>query len=367
MLCFWQKQVRALPYKRSVTEISNAADTRRGAAAFAFCGKFNFFAYFCTKFCVFNEQDKSFMQISLVIPIFNEELLVDSLIERSFAALQRISPDFEIICVDDGSHDKSLEYLKKWHFIDNRIKIITLSRNFGHQAAYTAGLSYAKGRFIAMMDGDLQDPPELLAEMYAKLLKSDDELDIVYGKRRKRGEELQKALSIRLFHKIFKQISGIDAADNVGNFSMFNERALRAFLSLEERNRYLPGLRFFIGFRQDYVEYDRDDRAAGEAKMTFPKLVRLALDAIFSFSDFPIKLCFWTGLTGIFILVLAALYALISKLTGTAYIGWSSLSLSIYFLGSVQLLFLGVIGEYVFRIYRETQRRPIFIVRNVYE
>ena len=305
--------------------------------------------------------------VSLVIPIFNEELLIDTLAARCIDAMQRISTDFEIICVDDGSSDSSLELLKKWHFVDNRFKIVTLSRNFGHQAAYTAGLTCAKGEFIAMMDGDLQDPPELLVEMHEKLLKSNDEVDIVYGKRTKRGEELQKALSIRLFHKIFKQVSGIDAADNVGNFSMFNRRALTAFLSLEERNRYLPGLRFFIGFKQDYVEYERDDRAAGEAKMTFGKLVRLALDAIFSFSDLPIKLCFWTGVTGIFVLILAGLYALFSKLMGTAYIGWSSLSLSIYFLGSVQLLFLGVIGEYVFRIYRETQRRPIFFIRKIYD
>ncbi len=305
--------------------------------------------------------------VSLVIPIFNEELLIDTLAERCLAAMQRISPYFEIICVDDGSSDNSLALLKKWHAVDNRIKVVTLSRNFGHQAAYTAGLTYAKGDYIAMMDGDLQDPPELLPEMHDKLLKSNDEIDIVYGKRTKRGEELQKALAIRLFHKIFKQVSGIDAADNVGNFSIFNRRSLEAFLRLEERNRYLPGLRFFIGFKQDYVEYARDDRAAGEAKMTFGKLVRLALDALFSFSDMPIKLCFWTGVTGIFVLFMAGVYALFSKITGTAYIGWSSLSLSIYFLGSVQLLFLGVIGEYVFRIYRETQRRPIFLIRKIYE
>ncbi|MEY4926757.1 MAG: hypothetical protein RI894_1193 [Bacteroidota bacterium] len=305
--------------------------------------------------------------VSLVIPIFNEELLIDTLAERCLAAMQRISPDFEIVCIDDGSSDNSLSLLKKWHGKDNRIKVVTLSRNFGHQAAYTAGLTYAKGDYIAMMDGDLQDPPELLPAMHRKLVESNDEIDIVYGKRTKRGEELQKALSIRLFHKIFKQVSGIDAADNVGNFSMLNRRALQAFLCLEERNRYLPGLRFFIGFNQDYVEYERDDRAAGEAKMTFGKLVRLALDALFSFSDMPIKLCFWTGVTGIFILFIAGIYALFSKITGTAYIGWSSLSLSIYFLGSVQLLFLGVIGEYVFRIYRETQRRPIFLIRKIYE
>ena len=305
------------------------------------------------------------MQISLVIPIFNEAELIDLLNERVMAAMSAITHDFEVICVDDGSTDASLAMLKKHHAADNRFKIVELSRNFGHQAAYTAGLSLARGKYVAMMDGDLQDPPELLAAMHQKI--STEDIDIVFGKRTKRGEKIQKALSIRLFHKIFKRIIDIEDADNVGNFSLMNRRALDAFLSLEERNRYLPGLRFFIGFKQGFVEYERDDRAAGEAKMTFGKLVRLALDAIFSFSDFPIKLCFWTGVFGIFTLILAGIYTLGCKFLGIALFGWSSLALSIYFLGSVQLLFLGIIGEYVYRIYRETQRRPIFIVRNYFD
>jgi polyisoprenyl-phosphate glycosyltransferase len=305
------------------------------------------------------------LQLSLVIPVFNEAELIDLLNERVMHALATITNDFEVICVDDGSTDASLAMLKKHHAADKRFKVLELSRNFGHQAAYTAGLSLAKGKYVAMMDGDLQDPPELIAAMHQKITTED--VDIVFGKRTKRGEEMQKALSIRLFHKIFKRIIDIDAADNVGNFSLMNRRALDAFLSLEERNRYLPGLRFFIGFRQGFVEYERDDRAAGEAKMTFGKLVRLALDAIFSFSDFPIKLCFWTGVFGIFTLTLAGIYTLACKALGIALFGWSSLALSIYFLGSVQLLFLGIIGEYVYRIYRETQRRPIFIVRNFFD
>jgi polyisoprenyl-phosphate glycosyltransferase len=299
--------------------------------------------------------------LSLVIPIYNEELLIESLYERTMTAMCAITADFEIICIDDGSTDRSLELLLAAHAHDARFKVLELSRNFGHQAAYTAGLTAARGNYVAMMDGDLQDPPELLGAMYEKLQQG--AVDIVYGKRTKRGEELQKALSIRLFHKIFKHLSGIDAADNVGNFSMMNRAALQAFLSLEERNRYLPGLRFFIGFRQTYVTYERDDRAAGEAKMTFGKLVRLALDAIFAFSDLPIKLCFWAGIFGLCVFLCAAAYTVICKIWGIALVGWSSLSLSIYFLGSVQLLFLGIIGEYVYRIYRETQRRPIFIVR----
>ena len=303
--------------------------------------------------------------ISLVIPIYNEALLIDTLYTRTMQAMLSITDDFEIICVDDGSTDDSLAQMKHYHATDKRFKVVELSRNFGHQAAYTAGLSVAKGAYIAMMDGDLQDPPELLPAMHTQLL--DNEIDIVYGKRKKRGEALQKALSIRLFHKLFKNLSGIDAADNVGNFSMMNRKALTAFLALEERNRYLPGLRFFIGFKLGYVAYDRDDRTLGEAKMTFSKLVRLALDALFAFSDLPIKLSLYTGVFGILVFLGASIYTLFCKFMGIALFGWSSLSLSIYFLGSVQLLFLGIIGEYVYRIYRETQRRPIYIMRNYFE
>ena len=306
--------------------------------------------------------------LSLVIPLYNEEVLVERLLERVVLALNAFTEAYEVICVDDGSTDATLALLKAAHRREPRVKVLALSRNFGHQAAYTAGLSLAKGNYIAMMDGDLQDPPELLAAMYAKLTGTErDDIDIVYGKRTRRGESLQKAFSIRVFHKLFTRLSGIPDADNVGNFSMMNRTALSAFLSLEERNRYLPGLRFFIGFKQGYVEYERDERIDGEAKMNFTKLVRLGLDAIFSFSDFPIRLCFFTGMVGIVVFLLAGIYTLFAKFNGEAITGWSSTTLSIYFLGSVQLVFLGVLGEYVYRIYRETQRRPIFIVREFLE
>lgn len=305
------------------------------------------------------------IEISLIVPVYNEEILIEQLFTRTTTALASITPSYEVICVDDGSTDNTLALLKSFHEKDKRFKVLELSRNFGHQAAYTAGLSMAKGKYVGMMDGDLQDPPELLAPMYEAISKNDT--DIVYGKRTKRNESVRKATAIGLFHKIFQQLSGIKAADNVGNFSLMNRAALEAFLSLEERNRYLPGLRFFIGFKQDYVEYERDDRIAGEAKMTVPKLIRLALDAIFSFSDLPIRLCFFAGITGIFVFSLATIYTIYQKILGDSLYGWSSTVLSIYFLGSVQLLFLGILGEYIYRIYRETQRRPIFIVRKFHE
>lgn len=303
--------------------------------------------------------------ISLVVPVYNEELLIENLFERCINAMKSITDDFEIICVNDGSKDSSLSKLIACHHKDKRFKVLNLSRNFGHQSAYTAGLTYAKGDYIAMMDGDLQDPPELIVQMYDKL--KNGEFDVVYGKRTKRHEHFIKKTFIKSFHKVFKKMTGIKEADNVGNFSMMNRKSLDALLSLDEKNRYLPGLRFFIGFTQGFVEYDRDDRTIGEAKMNYWKLFTLALDAIFSFSNFPIKLCLYLGLLGILVFLAAGVYTLAAKVMGIASVGWSSTLLSIYFLGSIQLTFLGIIGEYVFRIYKESQKRPIFIVKDFFE
>ena len=300
--------------------------------------------------------------ISLVIPIYNEEVLVEQLFHRTTQALSRITENFEVICVDDGSQDSSLEKLMAYHRAEPRFKVLVLSRNFGHQAAYTAGLTYAKGDYVVMMDGDLQDPPELIAEMYHKLVA--ESYDIIHGRRVERQERFGKQILIRLFHYAFKSFSRLEEAANVGNFSLMNRKALDAFLSMREKNRYLPGLRFFIGFKQGFVNYSRPDRLAGHAKMSFRKLASLAVSAIFSFSNLPVKLCLYTGLLGMVIFFAAGVYTIIDKILGTALPGWSSIVLSIYFLGSVQLVFMGIIGEYLFMVYREVQNRPIFIVKD---
>jgi len=303
--------------------------------------------------------------VSLVIPIYNEEELIDKLINESLAALKSFTEDFEIICVDDGSHDKSLNNLINCKKNDARIKIVSLSRNFGHQAAYTAGLDYTKGEYIVMMDGDLQDPPSLIKQMYEKI--TSDKLDVVFGHRTSRKEVWSKKIMIKIFHRIFSRLSNINAPANVGNFSIMNRRALNAFLSLKEKNRYLPGLRFFIGFRQGFVEYTRPDREIGEAKMSFKRLLKLALDAIFSFSKLPIRICLIVGIVGIIFSLLGACFVIYKKLDNDAISGWTSILISMYFLGSVQLLFLGIIGEYIHRIFVETQNRPIYIVRDFIE
>jgi dolichol-phosphate mannosyltransferase len=305
------------------------------------------------------------LKFSLVIPVYNEEKIIPLLISESLRGLSTFTDDFEIICVDDGSKDRTLELLLEQRKKDTRIKVVALSRNFGHQAAYTAGLSFAKGDIIGMMDGDLQDPPELLHAMYQKV--HSDTYDVVFGLRKERNEAPVKKVLIKSFHQLFTRLSNIRAPANVGNFSVMNRAALEAFLQLQEKNRYLPGLRFFIGFRQGFVEYDRPDRSIGEAKMNLSKLTRLALDAIFSFSKLPLRLCLIVGILGLLFTVGGIILVLSFKLIGRAILGWSSVLISMYFLGSVQLVFLGVIGEYVHRIYVETQNRPVFIVRKYYD
>jgi dolichol-phosphate mannosyltransferase len=305
------------------------------------------------------------MLISVVIPVYNESDLIEDLYKAVMSAMTKFTDDFEVICVNDGSKDDTLLKLQVCHQRDKRFKVLNLSRNFGHQSAYTAGLSYAKGDYVAMMDGDLQDPPELIAAMYKCAI--DNQSDVVYGRRTERHETFFKKLSIKLFHFIFNKLSNINAPANVGNFSVMNRKALEAFLALEEKNRYLPGLRFFIGFKQDYVDYSRDDRTIGEAKMNFSRLLKLALDALFSFSKLPIKICIYLGMIGIIFTLIGGAVVLYKKLTGEAITGWSSILVSMYFLGSVQLLFMGIIGEYVHRIFVETQNRPVFIVKDFFE
>jgi len=301
---------------------------------------------------------------SLIIPVYNEERLIDELVSRSVKALESFVPNYELLFINDGSTDNTLQKLIEARKRFPRIKIVDLSRNFGHQAAFTAGLEMALGNYVAMMDGDLQDPPELLSEMFRKI--KEEGFDIVSGKRQKRkGGRLK--ITTNLFHALFRKVSGLDDMENTGNFSVMNRAAVNAMLQMKETIRYLPGLRSFIGFKQGYVEYSREDRLDGEPKMTLGKLIVLGADAIFSFSKFPIKVCLFLGTIGTIVFFVAGIYALVGKILGFALFGWSSTVLSIYFLGSIQLIFLGVVGEYVYRIYKESQNRPIYLVKKFYD
>jgi polyisoprenyl-phosphate glycosyltransferase len=302
--------------------------------------------------------------LSLVIPVYNEENLIDELVKRAVAAIESITAEYEIIFVDDGSNDLSLQRLLQYQQQNKKIQILSLSKNFGHQAAFTAGLEYATGDIIAMMDGDLQDPPELLKQMYD--LIQQETYDIVSGKRNGRKGKRNLTLYTLIFHTLFRKMADIQNMENAGNFSMMNRTALEALLLMKEKVRYLPGLRSFIGFKQGFVEFVRDERVSGSSKMNFNKLFMLGTDAIFSFSLFPIRFCLLLGFFGTLVFMGAGVYTLIARVFGFGFAGLSSTMLSIYFLGSIQLVFLGVIGEYVFRIYKESQNRPLYIVKHIY-
>jgi len=303
--------------------------------------------------------------LSIVIPIYNEEGLIDDLLNRTASALDAFSSDYEIILVDDGSEDQSLPNLLKWQSNNSRIKVLSLSKNFGHQAAFTAGLEHARGNIIGMMDGDLQDPPELFQEMYRKI--TEENYDVISGTRTGRKGNGSRNFYTFLFHLFFRNVAVIQNMENTGNFSMMKREAVDALLTMKEKVRYLPGLRSFIGFKQGSVDFVRDERSEGEPKMSLTKLFILASDAIFSFSRFPIKFCLYLGLIGTFVFMCAGVYVLIAKIFGFAVIGWSSTLLSIFFLGSIQLVSLGVVGEYVYRIYKESQDRPIYFVKKFYD
>ncbi len=303
--------------------------------------------------------------LSLVIPVYNEEPLLDELVRRTISAVESFIASYEIIFVDDGSTDGSMARLISFRKANSKIKILSLSRNFGHQAAFTAGLSYAKGDMVAMMDGDLQDPPEMLGDMYRKI--REEGFDVVNGRKTARRGNSKRNLYTFLFHIVFRKMSDMENIENAGNFSMMTRDALEALLAMKEKIRYLPGLRSFIGFRQGFVDFVRDDRYEGDPKMSYKKLFSLAFDAIFAFSKFPIRFCLYLGMTGILVFMASGIYVLIAKTMRFAVPGWSSTLLSIYFLGSIQLVFLGIIGEYIFRNYKESQNRPLYFVKKFYD
>lgn len=303
--------------------------------------------------------------ISVVIPLLNESILVTSLVEEVWKNLDKTGERFEIICVDDGSTDSTLQKLMEFREKKSELKIVSLSRNFGLQPALTAGLEYAKGDYVVMMDGDFQDPPEQIPVLYKKIIESDS--DIITAVREQRNEKLGRRIYTNIFHRIFSSITEGSQVPNAGNFCIVNKKAHQAILRFSERNRYLPGIRNFIGFKHEFIWYNRPDRSQGEAKMSRRKLFALAADAIYSFSKWPIKACLYMGLVGILFFMGAIIYTLLSKTLGFAPIGWSSMFLAVSFFGSVQLTFLGLIGEYVYLIFKEVQNRPIYFVKDIYE
>ena len=300
--------------------------------------------------------------LSLVVPIFNELECLPELLDRSQKALSLTNCNWEILLVNDGSADECSEMLRKYAVADSRIKVVNLSRNFGHQAAITAGLLSASNGAVVIMDGDLQDPPELIPAFVAELERG---VDVVIGTRASRKETLLRGWGFKAFHFLIKYIADYNIDNNSGVFGLMSQRAVAAFKRFGETNRFFPGLRNYIGFRTSYVSYERDARYSGEPKQSFTKLLRYGLDAIFSFSYKPLRL---TLLLGIIVFFPASGYALllfVQRILGIDVVrGFTTTAVAILVLGSIQLISIGIIGEYLGRVYDEVKKRPMYIIKD---
>ena len=301
---------------------------------------------------------------SVVIPVFNEEECLPELVGRLTRVMDSVSEAYELILVNDGSTDRSLEMLRGYTAIDSRVKIIDLSRNFGHQAALYAGLCRASGAAVILMDADLQDPPEIIPRMI-DLWRAGHQ--VVYGVRRKRKEKWAKRFAYSVYYRLLQHLAYVEIPLDSGDFSLIDRTVVRLLKSLPERNKFLRGLRSWVGFAHASIEYERDSRFAGKPKYTFRKLSKLALDGVISYSFVPLRISFAFGLivSGLSFL-LATLY-FFQHIFMDYYIpqGFTTLAILILFLGGVQLLSVGLLGEYIGRIYDEVKRRPEYVEREL--
>jgi glycosyltransferase involved in cell wall biosynthesis len=302
--------------------------------------------------------------ISIVVPIFDEIEILPELHRRLSAVADRLGEAVELVFVDDGSGDGSAAWLDDAAAKDPRVGVVHFSRNFGHQPACSAGLEAARGDAVVLMDGDLQDPPEVIPD-FVKAWKGGAE--VVFAKRRARDEGLLRGAAYRAFYGVFRRLSEFPIPLDAGVFGLMDRRALDAFLRLEERSRFIPGMRAWVGFRQEQVLYDREKRAAGEPKQDFRRLFRYAFDGITSFSYRPLRVATLLGFAVSGFALLYLIRVLVFWFLGVdqeVFKGYNTLAVSILFLGGVQLLTIGVLGEYVARIYEEAKRRPLFLVRS---
>lgn len=302
--------------------------------------------------------------ISFVLPVFNEREVLPAFHSRLSEVLSPLQERyrFELIAVDDGSTDGSVQWLQQLSESDERIVVLGLSRNFGQQAAITAGLDHARGDAVVIMDSDLQDPPEVAVELIRKWEAGN--VDVVYATRLTRHENYLKRVSANAFYRLFSALSEIPVPRNTGDFRLLDRRVVDAIGCMREKNRYMRGLSAYAGFRQTSVVFDRPNRAAGTTKYSLARMLRLAFDAIFSFSTAPLKAIIWLGLFTCMISALGIGYAIFMKFAfpDITVSGWTLMIITILFIGGVQMLSIGVIGTYVGKIYTEVQDRPIYIV-----
>lgn len=302
---------------------------------------------------------------SFILPVFNEEETLREVHTRMSSLMERLDAPAEVIFVDDGSRDRSYAMMLDIHAQDPRFKVIHFSRNFGQQIAMSAGMDMAAGQAVVLMDADLQDPPEVVLEMAKRWREG---YDLVYAQRQRRENETWfKKKTSQLFYRVLRHMTDVDVPLDTGDFRLVDRRALDAFRALRERSRYVRGMFGWIGFKQIGVTYVRPGRFAGETKYSFTKLIRLALDGIISFSNVPLRLVLQLGFLVSVVSFCAGLTAIVTKLSGAyAVPGWASIVVYVSFIGGVQLTVIGVMGEYVGRIYEEVKQRPLYLVRDLH-
>ncbi len=300
-------------------------------------------------------------KFSIVLPVFNEERTLASLYQRLTVVMGLLGETYELIFINDGSRDGSLDLLKKLSAEDPNLRIVSLSRNFGHQAAITCGLNYSCGDAVIVMDADLQDPPELLPELIGKWQQG---YDVVYAVREQRhGESLFKRLTAALFYRLIRRLSNVDIPADTGDFRLLSRRVVEALKATRERSRFVRGLVSWVGFRQTGVRFVRDERVTGETKYPVRKMLKFAIDGITAFSFLPLQLATYFGFLISGFSFIYIVWAVLQKLfTDRTVIGWTSVIVAILFIGGVQLITLGVIGEYIGRIYEEVKHRPLYLV-----
>ena len=302
--------------------------------------------------------------VSLIIPAFCEEQVVEVCYKRIKATMDALSNyDYELIFIDDGSYDHTLSILERMAAHDAKLKIISLSRNFGHQIAITAGLDKVSGDIAVVIDADLQDPPELIPQMLEKWEKG---YEVVYAKRTAReGEKRLKRWTASFFYWFLNRLTDIKIPQNTGDFRLMDKKVVMELRKIKERNRFLRGLSSWVGFSQTSIEYKRDQRYAGETKYSLRKMLKFALDGIFSFSQKPLKIALNIGFFSIFLGLLLIIYVFLGKIffPDITVPGWASLLIAVVFFGGVQLFTIGIIGEYIGRIYDEIKNRPLYIIK----
>jgi len=301
--------------------------------------------------------------LSVVVPVFNESPVIRAFYQRAtqaFAALRGVP--YELIFVDDGSRDDSYPQLAALVAEDARVRVIKFSRNFGHQIAITAGIDHARGECVAVIDADLQDPPEVIADMLDRWREG---FDVVYGVRAdRRGEGRLKLLTASMFYRLLNALVKIDIPVDVGDFRLLSRRAVEELKRLREKDRFVRGLISWIGLRQTGVPYNREPRHAGETKYPYRKMVKFALDGITSFSTVPLKLATWLGYAASAFAFLYLISVFVQKALGYTIQGWATIMVAMLFLGGVQLICLGIMGEYIGRIFNEIKPRPMYVIED---